>query len=50
LEIGGIVAEANLIERQAQKIVGLSCFDRQVLQGTLPSVAYPRAVATEVRR
>jgi len=31
---------ANLIERHAQKIVGvLSCFNRLVLQGTLASVA-----------
>jgi len=42
---------ANLIERHAQKIIGvLSCFDRLVLQGTLPSVAYPQAVATELDR
>jgi hypothetical protein len=42
---------ANLIERHAQKIVGvLSCFDRLVLQGTLPSVAYPQAMATELDR
>src|ERR1051325_10653449 len=42
---------ANLIERHAQQIVGvLSCFDRLVLQGTLPSVAYPQAVATELDR
>ena len=42
---------ANLIERHAEKIVGvLSCFDRLVLQGTLPSVAYPQAVATELDR
>lgn len=40
---------ANLIERHREKIVGvLSCFDRLVLQGTLPSVAYPQAVATEL--
>lgn len=40
---------AILIERHAQQIVGvLSCFDRLVLQGTLPSVAYPQAVATEL--
>jgi hypothetical protein len=33
---------ANLIDRHAQQIIGvLSCFDRLVLQGTLPSVAYP---------
>jgi hypothetical protein len=42
---------ANLIERHARKIVGvLSCFDRLVLQGTLPSVAYPQAMATELDR
>jgi hypothetical protein len=42
---------ANLIERHAEKIVGvLSCFDRLVLQGTLPNVAYPQAVATELDR
>jgi trehalose-6-phosphate synthase len=42
---------ANLIERHREKIVGvLSCFDRLVLQGTLPSVAYPQAVATELDR
>jgi hypothetical protein len=42
---------ANLIERHCEKIVGvLSCFDRLVLQGTLPSVAYPEAVATELDR
>ena len=42
---------ANLVERHREKIVGvLSCFDRLVLQGTLPSVAYPQAVATELDR
>lgn len=42
---------ANLIERHAQKIVGvLSCFDRLVLQGTLPNIAYPQAMATELDR
>jgi len=42
---------ANLIERHREKIVGvLSCFDRLVVQGTLPSVAYPQAVATELDR
>jgi len=42
---------ANLIERHREKIIGvLSCFDRLVLQGTLPSVAYPQAVATELDR
>ena len=38
---------ANLIERHAQKIVGvLCCFDRLVLQDMLPSVAYPQPMAT----
>ena len=42
---------ANLIERHAQKRVGvLCCFDRLMLQGALPSVAYPQAVATELDR
>jgi hypothetical protein len=42
---------ANLIERHAQKIVGvLSCFDRLVLQRMLPGVAYPQAMATELDR
>lgn len=42
---------ANLIERHREKFVGaLSCFDRLVLQGTLPSVAYPQAVTTELDR
>ncbi|HYI08787.1 MAG TPA: hypothetical protein VEK57_06925 [Thermoanaerobaculia bacterium] len=42
---------ANQIERHAQKIVGvLSWFDRLVLQGTLPSVGYPHAMATELDR
>jgi len=44
-------ADGNLIDRHAEKIVGvLSCFDRLVLQGTLPSVAYPQAMATELDR
>jgi hypothetical protein len=42
---------ASLIERHANNIVGvLSCFDRLVLQGTLPSVCYPQAMATELDR
>jgi hypothetical protein len=42
---------ANLIDQHAQKIVGvLSCFDRLVLQGTLPSVVYAQAMATELDR
>lgn len=38
---------ASLIDRHAGKIVGvLSCFDRVVIQGTIPSVCHARAVET----
>jgi len=37
----------SLIDRHASKIVGvLSCFDRVVIQGTIPSVCHAGAVAT----
>ena len=38
---------ASLIDHHAGKIVGvLSCFDRVVIQGTIPSVCHAGAVAT----
>jgi hypothetical protein len=36
-----------VIDRHASKIVGvLSCFDRVVMQGTIPNVCHAGAVAT----
>ena len=41
----------NLIERHHKVIRGvLSCFDRIVIQGTLPSVCHPKAMMTELDR
>jgi hypothetical protein len=38
---------ASLIDRHAGKIVGvLSCFDRVVIQGTIPSICHAKAVET----
>jgi hypothetical protein len=38
---------ATLIERHGNQIVGvLSCYDRVVIRGTLPSVCYANAMAT----
>ena len=42
---------ASLIERHANQIDGvLCCFDRVVIQGTLPSICHPKAMATELDR
>ena len=39
-----------LIERYAAEIAGeISCFDRMVITGTLPSVCYPEGMATYLR-
>jgi hypothetical protein len=38
---------ANLIERHREQIRSvLSCFDRVVMQGTLPSICHASAIAT----
>src|SRR5688572_30319753 len=38
---------ANLIDRHRDQIEGvLSCYDRVVIRGTLPSVCYAKAMAT----
>jgi hypothetical protein len=38
---------ANLIERHREQILGvLSCYDRVVIRGTLPSVCHVNAMAT----
>ena len=38
---------ANLIERHRNDIRGvLSCLDRVVIQGTIPSICHPKAMAT----
>lgn len=38
---------ASLIERHHDQILGvLSCFDRVVIRGTLPSVCHAQAMAT----
>ena len=38
---------ANLIERHQRDIRGvLSCLDRVVIQGTIPSICHPKAMAT----
>lgn len=46
--VGGIVSRwPSLIDRRAGKIVGvLSCFDRVVIQRTIPSVCHAKAVET----
>jgi hypothetical protein len=43
--------ERALLERYAAKIAGvLGCYDRIVLSGTLSALAYPKAMAGELRR
>lgn len=38
---------AHLFERHSDKIMGvISCFDRVVIQGTLPDICHPRAITT----
>jgi len=42
---------ANLIERHRDRIDGmLSCFDRVLIQGTLPSVCHAKAMSIELDR
>jgi len=42
---------SNLIERHHNDIRGvLSCLDRVVVQGTIPSICHPKAMATELDR
>jgi hypothetical protein len=51
VRIGGMNAKSGLLERYADKIVGvLGCYDRLVLTGTLMDIAYPEAMAGVLQR